>query len=171
MLYKSNEISRSKQRSSTRLLRGVYGEEGDDLLSAYLLRYPSAVVTLETALSLYGITDEWLAPPFCFSFGLGFRPVDDPNIAQIWDDNLTRLLGATKMEREGISFLCHDAERLLLEFWRREKRVPREIMAKAVFWYRAKANSGELNLPKLREYISKMPKGKIYAERLRREIL
>ena len=93
----------------------MYSDEGDDLLSAYLLRYPSAVVTLETALSLYGITNEWLAPLFCFSFGLGYRPMDDPDITQIWDDNGIRLLGETKMEREGISFLCHDAERLRKE--------------------------------------------------------
>ena len=171
MLSKSNELTRTKQRSSTRLLRGVYGDEGDDSLSAYLLRYPSAVLTLESALSLYGITDEWLTPPFYLSFAIGYRPVNDPNVIQLWDDNKLRLLGVTKKERNGITFLCHDVERLLIELWRREKRIPRETMAKAVFWYRDKANSGELNLPKLREYISKMPKGKIYAERLRREIL
>ncbi len=135
------------------------------------MRYPSAVVTLETALSLHGIIDEWLTPPFCLSFAIGYRPAKDPNVMQIWDANEIRMLGAKKMERGGITFFCHDAERLLLELWRREKHVSKEIMSKAVFWYRGKANSGELNLPRLREYISKMPKSKIYAERLRKEIL
>ena len=171
MLHKSFEITRSKQKASIRLLRGVYGEEEDDSFDAYLLRYPSAVITLESALSLHGIIDEWLTPPFCFCFATGYRPIKDPHITQIWDANEQRLLGAEKMERDGIVFLCHDVERVLIELWRREKRMPREIVSKAVFWYRSKANSGELNLPKLREYISKMPKGRIYAERLRREIL
>ena len=171
MLSKSNKMTRSKQRSSTRLLRGVYGDESDDTLSAYFLRYPSAVLTLDSALSLYGIIDEWLTPPYFLSFALGYRPIKDSSIVQLWDNNELRLLGTVRIERDGIPFLCHDIERLLIELWRREKRLSREIMAKAVFWYREKANSGELNLPKLREYISKMPKGKIYAERLRKEIL
>ncbi len=171
MLSKSHEITRSEQKSSTRLLRGVYGEKGDDSFSAYMLRYPSAVVTLETALSLHGIIDEWLVPPFSLSFAIGYRPVKDPNVAQLWDANSLRLLGAEKMERDGIAFLCHDVERLLIELWRREKHVPIEVFSKAIFWYREKANSGELNLPKLREYISKMPKARIYTMKLRREIL
>ncbi len=171
MPCKAFEISRSEQKTSTRLLRGVYGSEEEDTFDAYLLRYPSAVVTLETALSLYGITDEWIAPPFTLSFAIGYRPIKDETVAQIWDSNELRLLGTARMERNGIPYLCHDIERLLIELWRREKHIPRETMSKAVFWYRNKANSGELNLPKLREYISKMPKGNIYAERLRKEIL
>ena len=171
MLYKSAEITRNKQRQSTRLLWGVYGEAGDDSFSAHMLRYPNAVVTLDTALSIYGIIDEWLNPPYALSFPIGYRTVKDKSVAQIWDGDEFRLLGAKRIERDGVSFLCHDIERLLIELWRRERRLPRDIMAKAIFWYRAKANSGELNLPKLREYISKMPKGSIYSERLRKEIL
>ena len=171
MLNKSVNLSRSQQRASKRVLRGVYGDAEDDSFGAYMLRYPSAVVTLEAALSLHGIIDEWLTPPFSLCFAIGYRIIKDPNVHQIWDSNELRLLGVEKMERDGIAFLCHDIERLLIELWRREKRISREIFSKAIFWYRGKANSGELNLPKLREYICKMPKANIYAERLKREIL
>ena len=171
MLEKAKGLSRSGQRNAIRFLRGVYGEEGDDVFEAFMLRYPKAVVTLETALSLHGIIDEWALPPFCLSFALGYRPVKEGRIRQLWDDDKTRLLGTTRMSHGAVSFLCHDPERLLIELWRRERKVPREIYAKAIFAYRGMANSGELNLPKLREYIAKMPKARIYAERLRREIL
>lgn len=171
MVFKYSESSRSKQRSSARLLRGVYGSSEDDLFDAYLARYPSAVVTLRTALSIHGIIDEWLMPPFDLCFAKGYRYIPDERIAQIRDDNELRLLGAVTMEKDGIAFLCHDPERLLIELWRREKRIPLETLSKAIFWYREKANSGELNLPKLRDYISKMPKSHIYFTRLRKEIL
>ena len=171
MLEKAKGISRSRQRNAIRFLRGVYGREGDDAFEAFMLRYPKAVVTLETALSLHGIIDEWVLPPYCLSFALGYRPVKEGEVEQIWDDDKTRLLGATKVSRGSASFLCHDPERLLIELWRREKKVPRKVYAKAIFVYRQMASSGQLNLPKLREYIAKMPKGRIYAERLRREIL
>ena len=171
MVFKYSAATRYKQRSSTRLLRGVYGSEEDDLFDAYLARYPSAVATLRTALSIHGIVDEWLAPPFDFCFAKGYRTILDENIAQLRDDNELRLLGAVTMEKDGITFLCHDPERLLIELWRREKRIPLDTFSKATFWYRERANAGELNLPLLREYISKMPKSHIYFKRLRKEIL
>ena len=97
MLEKAKGLSRSGQRNAIRFLRGVYGEEGDDVFEAFMLRYPKAVVTLETALSLHGIIDEWALPPFCLSFALGYRPVKEGRIRQLWDDDKTRLLGTTRM--------------------------------------------------------------------------
>ena len=75
------------------------------------------------------------------------------------------------MEREGVSFQCYDKERLLLELFRREKIIATEAFQSAIFHYRKLANEGKLNLPKIREYCEKLPKGKLYRERIRREIL
>lgn len=46
-----------------------------------------------------------------------------------------------------------------------------EAMRQAVFYYRAAANNGKLNLPRIREYCKALPKGEKYREKIRREIL
>lgn len=151
--------------------RGIYVTGDYDEFASVMARYPTAVATLETALCLYGITDDYLSPPFFLSFNLGYRPIINEKIFQIWESRKTRCLGTITMERDGIQFLCYDKERLLLELFRREKYVGPEAFRAAIFYYRKQANDGLLNLPKLREYCKTLPKGNIYRKRVKKEIL
>ena len=123
MIIKANEIKKRSRAGMKNPLRGIYVGEDYDLLAAIMARYPSGVATLETALSLHGITDEYLNPPFFLSFNLGYRPIKDERIVQIWEDRNTRALGTIAMERDGVEFLTYDKERLLLEVFRREKLI------------------------------------------------
>ena len=97
--------------------------------------------------------------------------VKEKGVVQIWEDDSTRRIGTLTMERDGIEFLCYDKERLLIELFRRESRIGMEAMRQAVFYYRAAANEGKLNLPRIREYCKALPKGEKYREKIRREIL
>ena len=171
MIIKANELKKRERATTEKTFRGIYVRGDYDELASVMARYPSAIVTLETALSLHGITDEYLAAPFFLSFNLGYRPIKDKRIHQIWENKATRSVGTIQMERDGITFLCYDKERLLLELFRREKLIGKEAYQSAIFHYRKAANDGSLNLPKLREYCKKLPKGDIYRERLRREVL
>ena len=171
MIIKAKEIDKRKRLDMDNPLRGIYASDDYDPLAAVMARYPSAVATLETALSLHGITDDYLKPPFFLSFNLGYRPIKDEQIAQIWEDKKTRVLGTITMERDGVEFLVYDKERLLLELLRREKLVALEAYSAAISYYRKAANDGTLNLPKLREYCKALPKGGLYRARIRKEIL
>ena len=171
VITKARKLTRAERRAKHRLSHGVYAEGDYDELASVMARYPTAIVTLETALSLYGITDAFVSPPFFLSFGLGYRPVKEEGIVQIWEDDSTRKIGTLTMERDGIEFLCYDKERLLIELFRRESRIGMEAMRQAVFYYRAAANDGKLNLPRIREYCKALPKGEKYREKIRREIL
>jgi len=171
MIIRAGKLTRAERRAKLWLSHGIYTDGDYDELASVMARYPTAIVTLETALSLYGITDAFVSPPFFLSFGLGYRPVKEKDIVQIWEDDATRKLGALTMERDGIKFLCYDKERLLIELFRREKRIGLEAMKQAVFYYRAAVNDGKLNLPRIREYCQSLPKGEKYRERIRREIL
>ena len=171
MIIKANEIKKRSRAGMKNPLRGIYVGEDYDLLAAVMARYPSGVATLETALSLHGITDEYLNPPFFLSFNIGYRPIKDERIVQIWEDRNTRFLGTIAMERDGVEFLTYDKERLLLEVFRREKLISMEAYSAAISYYRKAANDGTLNLPKLREYCKALPKGDIFRTRIRKEIL
>ena len=171
MIFKAKDLTKKERRSKNNPFFGVYVDGDYDLLASVMARYPSAIVTLETALSLYGITDAFVSAPFFLSFNVGYRPVKEKEVIQIWESRDTRTIGAVKLERDGVIFLCYDKERLLIELFRHEKRVDLEAFRSAIFYYRKAANDGTLNLPKLREYCQSIPKSKKYLERIRREIL
>ena len=171
MITKAMELTRAERKAKQRLFHGIYADGDYDELASIMARYPTSIVTLETALSLYGIIDTFLSPPYFLCFGIGYRPVKEKEIVQIWEDDATRKLGTLIMERDGIRFLCYDKERLLIELFRREKRIGMEALRQAIFYYRAAANEGKLNLPRIREYCKVLPKGDKYRERIRREIL
>lgn len=171
MILAAKNLSRNERKKKDNPYYGVYVDGEYDQLASTMARYPTAVVTLETALSLYGIIDEFVSPPFYLSFSVGYRPVKEKTIAQIWENVETRLIGAVVMERDGIKFLCYDKERLLIELFRREKLVSIESFQAAIFYYRKAANDGTLNLPKMREYCKALPKGKMIRERIKREVL
>ena len=171
MIIRAEKLTRAERRAKLCLSHGIYADGDYDELASVMARYPTAIVTLETAFSLYGITDAFVSPPFFLSFGLGYRPVKEKGVVQIWEDDATRRLGTLTMERDGIKFLCYDKERLLIELFRREKRIGMEAMKQAVFYYRTAVNDGKLNLPRIREYCQSLPKGEKYRERIRREIL
>jgi hypothetical protein len=171
MIDRAKNITRYQQQNMERVLRGVFAKGDYDLLEAYLLRYPSAIVTLETALSLYGIIDEWANPPFRFSFQIGYRPIKDSNVDQIWDKEPYRSLGVTKMKHGKTSFQIYDKERLLLEVLRREKLLPQSIYKETIAFFRKEAEKGQLKPPLLRKYVKRLPKGALLQEKLQREIL
>ena len=171
MIIKAAKLTRTERKARKNPYHGIYVEGSYDKLASIMARYPTAVVTLETALTLHGITDDFVSAPFFLSFNIGYRPVKEDSIVQIWEDKDTRLLGTIIMKRDGIEFLCYDKERLLIELLRREKHVSMEVFQAAVFYYRKAVSDGTINLPKLRDYCKSLPKGNKYRERIRKEIL
>ena len=171
MIKKAKDLTRSQRRRLVSYTRGVYQDSGDDLFDSYLLRYSTGVVTLITALSYHGLIDEWILSPYDFSFQYGYRTIKDINIRQFRDSKELLMIGAIKEVRNSVEFFIYNKERLLIELWRKEKYIPRDVYKQAIFSYRELANSGNLNIPLLKEYIHKMPKFNIYLKRLSLEVL
>ena len=171
MIKNAKELKRSERKKLTKYVRGVYQNYNDDIFDSYLIRYKSAVVTLITALSFYNLIDEWIDKPFFFSFQYGYRKISDNAIMQFRDNKRILLLGTIKEKHNDVEFLIYNKERLLIELWRKEKYIPRDIYKEAIFKYRLLANSGDLNIPLLKQYISQMPKSNILLKRLSLEVL
>lgn len=171
MIYKSNEISRNQQSKLNNPVRGYYTRGLFDYFDIYLQRYDTSVVTLKTALSIHGIIDEWVNFPFDLCFRDGYRKIEDEKVNQFRDKEEILLLGVETKRRKQTTFKVYNKERLLIELWRKEKYISKDIYKEAIFKYRAMANDGTLNIPLLKEYIHKMPKSQIYLKRLALEIL
>lgn len=171
MIKKAKNISRYQRKKMNKLVRGIYCNEEDDIFDCYLIRYPTGVISLRSALSYYSIIDEWITPPFDMVFQVGYRKIKDDNIRQFIEKKEILLLGTRKVIRNNIEFLIYNKERLLLEVFRKEKYLSLEDYKQAIFHYRQLANEGKLNIPLLKQYISQVPKSNIYLRRLLREVL
>ena len=171
MIKKASLLTRAERRKKQNITHGVYFDDSDDLFDIYLVRYPTGVLTLCSALSFYGLIDYWIEAPFYFNFQIGYRTINDFNIKMFRDDKELQLMGVVKEKHNKIEFSIYNKERLLIELFRKERYVPLDIYKQAIFAYRNLANKGELNIPLIREYLSKVPKSKIYEEKLSREVL
>lgn len=171
MIKLAKELTRTERKKMESFVRGIYQNENDDLFDSFLIRYPTGVVTLETALSFYGIIDEWLNPPYCFNFQIGYRKINDKRIKQFKDKKELLNIGCIRAKHNSVLFNIYNKERLLIELWRKEKYIQKDVYKQAIFVYRQLANSGNLNIPLIKQYISKMPKSNIYLSRLSLEVL
>ena len=171
MIIKANLLTRTERSKLKSSIRGIYHSDDEELFDIVLTRYSSGVVTLKTALSFYNLIDAWIEAPYDIVFQTGYRKIDDSRINQYRDDKDLLLLGAAQQEHNQTSLLIYNRERLLIELWRKEKYISKDVYKEAIFSYRKLAKSGELNIPLIREYISKMPKSNIYKKRLSTEVL
>ena len=171
MVKKAKELTRFQRTKLKSYVRGIYQNQDDDLFDSYLLKYDTGVVTLETALSYYGLIDNWISQPYDFIFQYGYRKINDINVRQFRDNKDLLYLGVVKQKHNNVEFNIYNKERLLIEIWRKEKYISQDIYKQAIYSYRQIANDGNLNIPLLREYISKMPKFNIYEKRLSLEVL
>ena len=171
MIYKAKSLSRYIRKKQSRITRGVYCDENDELFDVYINRFPTGVVTLETALSYYGLTDNWINAPYDFCFQTGYRRINDSNIRQFRDNKEILYLGIDTKEHNGYTFLVYDIERLLVELFRKEKYVSLDVYKQAILAYRNLVIDNKLNIPLVKEYLSRVPKSNIYLKKLSREVL
>ncbi len=171
MIRKASILTRSERKKYLNKVYGYYFDNDDDLFDVYLIKYKTGVVTLTTALSFYGLIDNWINPPFEFVFQNGYRKIKDRRIKQYRDSKELLTLGVCKEKHGNYEFLIYDKERLLIELFRKEKYLEKDIYKQAIFAYRNLANSGKLNIPLIKNYLSKMPKFNIYKKRLSMEVL
>ena len=171
MIKKAFSLTRKERLKFKSPIRGMYVDDEYDTLDLYLNRYDTAVITLETALSLYHLIDEWPNEPFSLCFKAGYRKVVDKNIKQYRDLPKVFSLGVTNIKRGNRSFKIYDKERLLLELWRKRKHISNDIYKEAIYRYRDLARNNELNIPLLKKYIASVPKSDLFYCKLSDEVL
>lgn len=158
--------------TSKRILRGVYSSSPDySLFSAYAMRYPNAIATLQTALSLYGMTDSYLEPPFSLAFKRGSRKTRDENINQLFISPDLFYIGVSHVRYEDRDVLIHDKERLLIEIFRFRGKIAPSFYKEAISFYRSLASTGQLNIPKYKRYSEFFPNKGNLLKRLSDEVL
>jgi hypothetical protein len=168
----SNALKKQTRESQLqRVCRGVYAHPGNfEPLLAYALAHPQAIVTLQSALVVYGFSDAFPLPPFDLAFKNGSRNQKDPSIRQFYISSVLFDLGKTTYKWMGGSLTIYDRERLLIELFRFEKRLDRQTFKDAIFAYRELVRKGDFSTAVYQSYIEHFPNSKNLWRRFENEI-
>jgi hypothetical protein len=164
--------SKEKTEICQRVLRGVYAEGNNySLLSAYLMRFPQAIVTLHSALSVYGMTDYPVEPPFVLAFPRGSRILHDGKVKQHFPSFEYFALGECQVVYEGRPIRIYDRERLLIEVFHNRRKMGDEHYKAAIASFRQIVRTGLFSVPKFQGYCQKISYAKSDMSRLFLEVM
>ena len=138
-----------------KMMPGVYSESGEESeIEVLQVRYPKAVLTLDSAYYYYDMTDE-VPESYVLATADNAPRIKEPNVRQVYVPCDALMVGAVKYDYEGETLQIYDIERLLVETARMKNLMPADLYKEVVLWYRA--NLGRLDSSKIGEYAVAFP--------------
>jgi len=135
-----------------KLERGIYADnEVADPLIIYSLLYPNAVITMDSALYFYDLTDV-IPDKIYLATARGSRIIKNKEINQVFVSKDILLNGKVQIELNGNMINIYDRERLLVEFVRKKNSIPFDYYKEVINNYRKIAH--ELDMYKIDDYLS-----------------
>lgn len=157
-----------KEGKLFRIDKGIFAEEEHVPEMAILsYKYPQAIITMETAFYLYGLTDE--VPDICtMATKREAAPIVDKRVKQYFMPKELLGLGATKMNYKDYELQIFDRERMLIELVRYKSKLSFNYYKEILGNYRRILP--QLNSEKIRDYAEAVPKSEKVIKTLRTEV-
>jgi len=151
-----------------RVDKGIFSEkEHVPELALLSYKYPNAVITMETAFYLYGLTDE--VPDVCtMATKREAAPIADSRVKQVFMPKELLGLGTTVIDYKGYEIQIFDRERMLIELVRYKSKLPFNYYKEILGNYRRILP--RLNAEKIRNYAESVPKSDKVIRTLRTEV-
>ena len=168
--YGSDYFVRQKVNSGElfRIEKGIYSErEHVPELALVCYKYPNAVVTLNTAFYLYGLTDE-IPDDHILATKREAAPISDKRVRQVFMPKNLLPIGKTTIEENGYPISVFDRERMLVELIRYKSKLPFNYYKEIIGNYRRILP--QLDPEKIRDYAEIMPKSNMIIRTLRMEV-
>lgn len=152
-----------------KLSRGAYSrvKHPDPLVLAHVL-YPDAVVTMDSALYAYGLTDV-IPEKTHLATSRNATRITRPGYRQYFTEDALLDPGAIEVEREEGPVRIYDRERLLVEVMRRQASLPLDYYKEVIDSYRKIAD--ELDPALVEDYMDLFQKRDFMFDIFRREVL
>ena len=130
-----------------KVARGIYSDKLNiDPILIYSKKYPSAIVTMDSAFYYYKLTD-YIPEKVYLSIARHARPIKDENVVISYIDDEVIDYGKIAVQIEGEEVQIYNKERLLVELIRKKNQV-QEIINN----YRK--ISDELDMAKIEKYMA-----------------
>ena len=151
-----------------RIDKGIFSEtENVPELAVVCFKYPSSVITMDTAFYLYGLTDE-IPDQYTLATKREATPITDPRVKQVFIPKELLNLGKTTTDYKGYSLPIFDRERMLIELIRYKSKQPFNYYKEILNNYRRLLP--QLNPEKIRDYAEAVPKKDTVIKILRTEV-
>ena len=131
-------------------------------------KYPFAIVTMDSAFYIYGLTDV-IPDKIYLATKRSATRINDAFVKQIFLSEELFEPGKTQQEYDGVLITVYDRERMLIEALRNSKSLPFDYYKEIIAGYRRISN--ELDYHKIDEYLSLFKRNKYLYNMLRREVL
>jgi len=152
-----------------RIKRGFYATKANvSPLHMVAAKYPNAIITMDTAFFIYGLTDVIPDKTHLATMRNATR-ISDADVVQVFLSEKIFSPGKTTIEYDGVSIIIYDRERMLIELLRNSKSIPFDYYKEIITGYRR--ISDELDFYKTEEYISLFKRKDSLFDKLRREVL
>ena len=131
-------------------------------------RYPSSVVTLQSAYYYYDLSDS-VPEKIHLSAERGSSQIDDPNVVECFVPTGTGGIGVENVTLRDTPLRIFDKERLLIETIRLRTKIPYELYREVIGNYRQIANA--LYFAQVEDYLESFPKRKLIFDIIKKEVL
>ncbi len=151
-----------------RVDKGIFSEEEHvPELALLSYKYPKAVITMETAFYIYGLTDE-VPDVSTMATKREAAPIADSRVKQVFMPKELLGMGAITMDYQGYDIQIFDRERMLIELVRYKSKIPFGYYKEILGNYRRVLP--QLNSEKIRNYAESVPKSEKVIRTLRTEV-
>lgn len=168
--YKS-DYQIKKQLNAGKLFKiekGIYStEQYVSELSVIAMKYPKAVLTMNTALYMHGLTDV-IPKQYFLSTDKDASKIADKRVKQCFEQADYMYVGSIVEEHQGIKVKIYSKERLLIEVIRNKSKLPYDYYKEIIGNYRKLVH--ELDIEAIQEYAETFPKSKMITEVLQAEV-
>lgn len=157
-----------KENEIYKLEKNIYSEKTIiDPLILYSKKYPSAVITMDSAFYYYDLTD--VIPDKIYLATLkNYRTIKNDKIVQSFVDKEILEIGKITINTDGNIINIYDKERLLIELIRKRKQIPFDYYKEIIANYREIVD--ELDMYKIETYLPHFKREKDIANVLMREV-
>ncbi len=152
-----------------RVARGFYSDSRHaDPYALCAMRYPGAIVTMDSAFYLHGLTDR-VPDKVHLATARGATRISDPGVVQHFAEDRLLGPGKTLVERNGAQIQVYSRERMLVELMRASASMASDYYAELIGSYRRIVD--ELDIYVVEEYMDMFERNGYMAYILQREVL
>ena len=152
-----------------RVARGFYSDKRHvDPYVLCAMRYPGAIVTMDSAFYLHSLTDR-VSDKVHLATARSATRISDPGVVQHFSEDRLLDPGKVVIKRDGMEIKIYSRERMLIELMRASASMAPDYYAELISSYRRIVD--ELDLYAVEEYMEMFERNGYMADILQREVL
>lgn len=152
-----------------RIEKGIYSNTPHvPELAVITLKYPKAIVTMQSAFYHYGLTDV-IPDVYDLATDRDAAKISDSRVRQFFIPKNSFLDGVTTKEEQGYTFRIYNRERMLIELLRYKNILPFDLYKEILQNYRRIIQ--QLRIQEIQDYALAAPKSNMIMDALQMEVL